>query len=59
VEINLLFYFKFYEKKKIFYSLFQGFAAGAVTPFRLGEYFGRAFLFKDKTLVQVTTCHLN
>ena len=35
-----------YKKKKvILISLFQGFAAGAFTPFRLGEYFGRAFLF--------------
>jgi len=44
-----------YKKKKvILISLFQGFAAGAFTPFRLGEYFGRAFLFKEKTLLKVT-----
>ena len=46
------------EKKKILFSLFQGFAAGAFTPFRLGEYFGRAFLFKEKTLIQVTIATL-
>ena len=39
-------------------SLFQGFAAGAFTPFRLGEYFGRAFLFKEKTLLKVTVATL-
>src|SRR5690554_6910519 len=46
------------DKEKIFFSLFQGFAAGAFTPFRVGEYFGRAFLFKDKTLVQITIATL-
>ncbi len=46
------------DKKNIIYSLFHGFAAGAFTPFRIGEYFGRAFLFKDKTLVQVTIATL-
>lgn len=42
----------------ILYSLFQGLAAGAFTPFRVGEYFGRAFLFKDRTLLQVTIATL-
>ncbi len=46
------------EKKKILFSLFQGLAAGAFTPFRLGEYFGRAFLFKERTLLQVTIATL-
>ncbi len=46
------------EKKIILISLFQGFAAGAFTPFRLGEYFGRAFLFKEKTLLKVTLATL-
>jgi len=46
------------DRKKIIYSLFQGFAAGAFTPFRLGEYFGRAFLFKERTLIQVTIATL-
>ena len=46
------------EKKVILISLFQGFAAGAFTPFRLGEYFGRAFLFKEKTLLNVTIATL-
>lgn len=44
----------FNDKKIIFYSMLQGFTAGAVTPLRLGEYFGRAFLFKERTLMQVT-----
>lgn len=46
------------NRKKIVFSLFQGFAAGAFTPFRLGEYFGRAFPFKEKTLLQVTIASL-
>ena len=46
------------HKKVILISLFQGFAAGAFTPFRLGEYFGRAFLFKEKTLLKVTIATL-
>jgi uncharacterized membrane protein YbhN (UPF0104 family) len=46
------------ERKVILISLFQGFAAGAFTPFRLGEYFGRAFLFKEKTLLKVTLATL-
>ncbi|HSP86777.1 MAG TPA: lysylphosphatidylglycerol synthase transmembrane domain-containing protein, partial [Ignavibacteriaceae bacterium] len=46
------------EKNIILYSLFQGLAAGAFTPFRVGEYFGRAFLFKEKTLLQVTIATL-
>lgn len=46
------------DRKKVILSLFQGFAAGAVTPFRLGEYFGRAFLFKERTLLQVTIATL-
>ncbi len=42
------------DKKVVLYSLLQGFSAGAITPFRIGEYFGRAFLFKERTLIQVT-----
>jgi uncharacterized membrane protein YbhN (UPF0104 family) len=42
------------DKKKILFSLFQGFAAGAFTPFRIGEYVGRSFLFTNKTILQVT-----
>jgi len=48
----------FSDEKKILFSLLQGFAAGAFTPFRLGEYFGRAFLFKERTLLQVTIATL-
>ncbi len=42
------------EKKKIFRSLFYGFSAGAFTPIRIGEYFGRAIALKDNSLLQVT-----
>lgn len=46
------------EKNVVIYSLLQGLAAGAFTPFRIGEYFGRAFLFKERTLLQVTIATL-
>ncbi|MHB1688772.1 MAG: lysylphosphatidylglycerol synthase transmembrane domain-containing protein [Ignavibacteriaceae bacterium] len=44
--------------KKIFYSLFYGFAAGPFTPVRIGEYFGRALEFKDKSILQVSVATL-
>lgn len=40
--------------KKIFLSLFYGFSGGVFTPARIGEYFGRAVAFRDKSLLQVT-----
>ena len=48
------------EKKpsKILTSLFYGFSAGIITPLRVGEYFGRAIAFKNKSLVQVTVATL-
>lgn len=46
------------NNKKIFYSLFYGFSAGAFTPVRIGEYFGRAVAFKDKSLVHITIATL-
>lgn len=42
------------SKKKIFLSLFYGFSGGVFTPARIGEYFGRAVAFRDKTLLKVT-----
>lgn len=45
---------KINDKKKTFYSLFYGIAAGSFTPLRLGEYFGRAIVFKDKSIIEVT-----
>ncbi len=42
------------NKKKILVSLFYGFSAGAFTPVRIGEYFGRGIAFKDKSLIKVT-----
>lgn len=42
------------KPSKIFYSLFYGFSAGLFTPARIGEYFGRAIVFKDKSFLQVT-----
>ncbi|MHB8580848.1 MAG: lysylphosphatidylglycerol synthase transmembrane domain-containing protein [Ignavibacteriaceae bacterium] len=47
-----------YNRKNIFYSLFYGFAAGPFTPARIGEYFGRALEFKDKSIIQVTVATL-
>lgn len=46
------------NNKKIFASLFCGFAAGSFTPARVGEYFGRAIVFKNKSLVEVTIATL-
>lgn len=46
------------NRSKIFRSLFYGFSAGIITPIRVGEYFGRAIEFKDKSLVQVTVATL-
>ncbi len=46
------------KSKKIFYSLLYGFSAGLFTPARIGEYFGRAIVFKDKSLLQVTLATL-
>jgi hypothetical protein len=34
--------------------LFYGFSAGAFTPARIGEYFGRALVFKNHSVLQVT-----
>lgn len=46
------------NNSKIFRSLFYGFSAGIITPFRIGEYFGRGIEFKDKSLIQVTIATL-
>lgn len=46
------------NNKKIFASLFYGFAAGSFTPARVGEYFGRAIVFKSKSLIEVTVATL-
>jgi uncharacterized membrane protein YbhN (UPF0104 family) len=46
------------NNRKIFYSLFQGFSAAVFTPARIGEYFGRAIAFKDKSLLQITLATL-
>jgi len=42
------------HKKRIFFSLIHGLAAGAFTPARIGEYVGRKFIFPDQTLFDVT-----
>ncbi|MBT8382204.1 MAG: flippase-like domain-containing protein, partial [Ignavibacteria bacterium] len=46
------------KKSKILTSLFYGFSAGTITPLRVGEYFGRAIVFKNKSIVQVTVATL-
>lgn len=46
------------KKSKVFLSLFYGFSAGIITPLRVGEYFGRAIAFKEKSIVQVTVATL-
>jgi uncharacterized protein (TIRG00374 family) len=42
------------NKKKIWFSLMHGLSAGAFTPARAGEYFGRAIVFKDRSFLQVS-----
>lgn len=46
------------HSSKIWLSLFYGFSAGVFTPARVGEYFGRAIVFKNKSLVSVTLATL-
>ncbi len=47
-----------FNRKKIFFSLFYGFAAGSFTPARIGEYFGRNIALKNKSILKVTTATL-
>jgi uncharacterized protein (TIRG00374 family) len=46
------------SKSKIFTSLLHGLAAGVFTPARIGEYFGRALVFKDKPVYKVALATL-
>lgn len=46
------------HNSKIWLSLFYGFSAGAFTPARIGEYFGRALVFKNHSVLQVTLATL-
>ena len=46
------------NNKIILQSLFYGFTAGTFTPVRIGEYFGRAASFKERTLPQVASAVL-
>ncbi len=46
------------KNSKILTSLFYGLSAGAMTPMRVGEYFGRAIAFKNKSVLQVTVATL-
>lgn len=46
------------DNGRIIRSLFKGFSAGAFTPARVGEYFGRALEFKDKSFLRVTIATL-
>ena len=42
------------DRKKILTSLFYGISAGSFTPARIGEYFGRAMLFRHKSISEIT-----
>ncbi len=42
------------DKSKILKSLFYGLSAGSFTPARIGEYFGRAMMFRDKSISEIT-----
>ena len=46
------------KNSKILISLFYGLSAGAITPARVGEYFGRAIVFRNKSILQVTVATL-
>jgi len=46
-------YLNINNKRKIFISLFHGFAAGIFTPARIGEYFSRGLVFKEISVFQV------
>jgi len=46
------------QNSKIWLSLFYGFSAGVFTPARIGEYFGRAIVFKNHSLLRVTLATL-
>ena len=46
------------SRSKILTSIFYGFSAGIITPLRIGEYFGRAIAFRDKTVIQVSLATL-
>jgi uncharacterized membrane protein YbhN (UPF0104 family) len=46
------------HNSKIWLSLFYGFSAGVFTPARIGEYFGRAIVFKNQSLLRVTLATL-
>ncbi len=46
------------SNSKIFISLMHGFAAGVFTPARIGEYFGRAIVLKDKPVYKVALATL-
>ena len=46
------------NNSKIWLSLFYGFSAGVFTPARIGEYFGRALVFKNHSLLRVTLATL-
>lgn len=46
------------QNSKIWLSMFYGFSAGVFTPARIGEYFGRALVFKNHSLLRVTIATL-
>ena len=46
------------NSSKILISMFYGFSAGIITPLRIGEYFGRAIAFREKTVLQVSLATL-
>lgn len=46
------------HNSKIWLSMFYGFSAGVFTPARIGEYFGRALVFKNHSLLRVTIATL-
>ena len=46
------------SRSKILTSLYYGFSAGIITPLRIGEYFGRAIAFRNKTVIQVSIATL-
>ncbi len=51
-------YLNIFTTKEILLSMFYGFTAGLITPFRVGEYFGRYIVFSKSKFVDVTIATL-
>jgi uncharacterized membrane protein YbhN (UPF0104 family) len=53
-QLSCNYFLNFYDKKRIWTSLFTGFSAAMLTPARIGEYMGRGIDLKEQNKVHVT-----